>query len=158
MWENVVYCSPDPQGPPLHYIIYDRWSFVAVGRIYPAESAQQHNSSTFLQLLMATSASTWAAALAQRTAGWLCWSLFHPLKVIPGPGAADGRGLRHGEGLGRLRLLHEQGHQPAGAGQHLRRAVEDHQQEQRPGLLCVQPLWGDTQGGLCVCVYVTLCE
>lgn len=36
MWENVVYCSPDPQGPPLHYIIYDRWSFVAVGRIYPA--------------------------------------------------------------------------------------------------------------------------
>lgn len=86
-------------------------------------------------------------------AGLLSLSLCRPPQVVPGPGPADGRGLRHGEGLGRLRLLHEQRDQPAGAGQHLRRAVEDHQQEQRSGLLRVQPLRGHTQGGmLCVCV------
>lgn len=61
-------------------------------------------------------------------------------QVVPGLGAADRRGLRHGEGLGGLRLLQEQRHQPSGAGQHLRRAVEDHQQEQRHGLLRVQPV------------------
>lgn len=64
----------------------------------------------------------------------------HVFQVIPGLGAADRRGLRHGEGLGGLRLLQEQRHQPSGAGQHLRRAVEDHQQEQRHGLLRVQPV------------------
>lgn len=78
------------------------------------------------------------------------FSVFFPLSLqnIPGPVQADGCVLRHCERLSRLWILQEQGHQPAGAGQHIRRAVADHQQEQRPWLLCVQSLRRHPQGRL----------
>lgn len=41
------------------------------------------------------------------------------LQDFPGPVQADGRVLRHSEGLCGVRILPGQGHQPTGAGQHL---------------------------------------
>lgn len=68
------------------------------------------------------------------------------LQIFSGLGPADRRRLWHSQGLGCVRLLQKQRHQPFGAGQHLRRAVEDHEPERRPGPLRVQPLRGHTQG------------
>lgn len=52
-------------------------------------------------------------------------------QIIPGPVQAGGPGLRHREGLGCVRVFQGQRHQPSGAGQHVRRALEGHQQKQR---------------------------
>lgn len=67
-------------------------------------------------------------------------------QVLPGSVQADGRGVRDGERIGRVPVLSGQRHQPSGAGQHLRRAVEGHQQEQRLGQLGVEPGRRDQEG------------
>lgn len=67
-------------------------------------------------------------------------------QVLPGSVQADGRGVRDGERVGRVPVLPGQRHQPSGAGQHLRRAVEGRQQEQRRGQLRLQPGRRDQEG------------